>query len=72
MNVDKVTHAIPSTLHQIAPSAEPASLPHKLPKPSLIPTPNRQERKLAFGIDCAEHVHFTHWYGFWCLSIDLL
>ncbi|KAI8823829.1 hypothetical protein BJ741DRAFT_634238 [Chytriomyces cf. hyalinus JEL632] len=26
-----------------------------------IPTPNRSDRKLQFGIDCAELVHFSHW-----------
>ncbi|KAI9203276.1 uncharacterized protein BJ171DRAFT_600142 [Polychytrium aggregatum] len=27
----------------------------------VIPSPNRRDRKLQFGIDCAELVHFTHW-----------
>ncbi|KAI8822927.1 uncharacterized protein EV422DRAFT_585444 [Fimicolochytrium jonesii] len=27
----------------------------------IITTPNRQDRRLQFGIDCAEMVHFTHW-----------
>ncbi|KAJ3162411.1 hypothetical protein HDU86_004891 [Geranomyces michiganensis] len=27
----------------------------------LVPTPNRHDRRLQFGIDCAEMVHFTHW-----------
>ncbi|KAJ3105560.1 hypothetical protein HDU97_007902 [Phlyctochytrium planicorne] len=26
-----------------------------------IPTPNRRQRRLQFGIDCADMVHFTHW-----------
>ncbi|KAJ3173570.1 hypothetical protein HDU88_002656 [Geranomyces variabilis] len=34
-----------------------------LPRPQkdLVPTPNRHDRRLQFGIDCAEMVHFTHW-----------
>ncbi|KAI8912237.1 hypothetical protein DFJ77DRAFT_542027 [Powellomyces hirtus] len=37
--------------------------PPPLPRPqkNLIPTPNRHDRRLQFGIDCAEMVHFTHW-----------
>ncbi|KAI9324852.1 hypothetical protein BDR26DRAFT_964069 [Obelidium mucronatum] len=26
-----------------------------------IPTPNKNERKVHYGIDCADLVHFTHW-----------
>ena len=47
--------------NQIAPSAEPASISNKIPRP-IIPTPNRRDRRTQFGIDCAELVHFTHWY----------
>ncbi len=50
----------PNLLQQIAPSAEPSTLSTKVLRP-LIPTPNRQERSVVFGIDCAENVHFTHW-----------
>jgi hypothetical protein len=28
----------------------------------VIPTPSRMDRRLHFGIDCADLVHFTHWY----------
>ncbi|KAI8834503.1 hypothetical protein BC829DRAFT_448428 [Chytridium lagenaria] len=27
----------------------------------IIPTPNRKQRRVQFGIDCADMVHFTHW-----------
>jgi hypothetical protein len=27
----------------------------------IIPTPNRYDRRIKFGIDVAEMVHFTHW-----------
>ncbi|KAJ3113713.1 hypothetical protein HDU96_003042 [Phlyctochytrium bullatum] len=26
-----------------------------------IPTPNKRQRRIQFGIDCADVVHFTHW-----------
>ncbi|KAJ3020998.1 hypothetical protein HKX48_009403 [Thoreauomyces humboldtii] len=38
----------------------PPPLPRPPPKEPL-PTPNRHDRRLQFGIDCAEMVHFTHW-----------
>ncbi|TPX66179.1 hypothetical protein SpCBS45565_g04639 [Spizellomyces sp. 'palustris'] len=46
-------------------AVDPAQNLHPPPLPGkqreYIPTPNRHDRRLQFGIDCAELVHFTHW-----------
>jgi hypothetical protein len=42
---------------------EPQKKVEQLPQANTlhIPTPNRYDRRIQFGIDGAESVHFTHW-----------
>ncbi|KAJ3030918.1 UNVERIFIED_CONTAM: hypothetical protein HDU68_007279 [Siphonaria sp. JEL0065] len=37
------------------------SIGEKRPTLPEVPTPNKNERKVHYGIDCADLVHFTHW-----------
>ncbi|ORY53838.1 hypothetical protein BCR33DRAFT_674998 [Rhizoclosmatium globosum] len=46
----------PSPIPNLKPARK--SLTTKAPS---IPTPNKNERKVHYGIDCADLVHFTHW-----------
>ncbi|KAJ3300829.1 hypothetical protein HK104_000022 [Borealophlyctis nickersoniae] len=41
--------------------AQPPGFTRNVHPREYIPTPNRHERRVQFGIDCAESVHFTHW-----------
>ncbi|KAJ3219527.1 hypothetical protein HDU67_000472 [Dinochytrium kinnereticum] len=65
-------HAIdlPKIASAAGPYLSPSTNNSTSPIPSLkaashqhhaIPTPNRRQRRLQFGIDCADMVHFTHW-----------
>lgn len=45
-----------NTVHEPIPTSQPSH--------TYIPAPSRAERKVQFGIDTAEVVHFTHWYVF--------
>ena len=39
---------------------------------NVIPSPNRKHRKINFGIDSTEVVHFTHWFELFYIHINKL
>ncbi|KAI9102498.1 hypothetical protein DFS34DRAFT_577433 [Phlyctochytrium arcticum] len=45
----------------IAGPLPPAPVPPPIKPREFVPTPNRNDRRVQFGVDCAELVHFTHW-----------
>lgn len=54
----------PAVTSQLAPRNAHLTAPGFGASPGTpgIPTPTRQERKLQFGIDGAETIHFNHWF----------